>query len=50
MKKLFSEPEIEILNFLCSDQGYDSPTLEGGGVSGGGMPGGEDVDENGMPT
>ena len=29
MKKLFTEPEIEILSFLC-DNGYDSYTKPGG--------------------
>ena len=32
MKKVFTEPEIEILNFLCN-QGIDSANLGGGGVS-----------------
>ncbi len=48
MKKIFSEPEIEILNFLC-DQGFDSETTSGPGLPGGAVPGG-DVDENGMPV
>lgn len=39
MKKIFSEPEIEILNFLCSD-GFDSENT-GGGVVGGGDGDGE---------
>ena len=47
MKKLFSEPEIEILNFLC-DQGFDSENTSGPGLPGG-VTGG-DVVENGMPV
>lgn len=32
MKKLFTEPEIEILAFLCEQPGADSFELGGGGV------------------
>ncbi len=39
MKKLFVEPEIEILNFLC-DQGVDSPSTspDEDGTEGGLLP------------
>ena len=29
MKKLFTEPDIEILSFLCNAPGVDSETLPG---------------------
>ena len=36
MKKLFTEPEIEILSFLCDEApGVDSVTTGGSGVGGG---------------
>ena len=34
MKKLFTEPEIEILSFLCNGE-YDSLTPGGTGADGG---------------
>lgn len=41
MKKLFTEPEVEILTFLCDEApGFDSVTTGGDGV-GGGEGGGE---------
>ncbi len=38
MKKLFTEPEIEILSFLCDQPGADSFDLNGGEVDGGDLP------------
>lgn len=38
MKKIFTEPEIEILSFLCND-GADSYTTGGSGASGGALDG-----------
>jgi len=42
MKKLFTEPEIEILSFLCNDEiagASDEGNLGGTGESGGDFPG-----------
>ena len=44
MKKLFTEPEIEIISFLCDEApGVDSFTVgsSGGGVGGGNTDSGE---------
>lgn len=39
MKKLFTEPEIEILSFLCDElPGADSVTVGGEGEDGGELP------------
>ncbi len=35
MKKLFAEPEIEILTFLCDGGAVDSVTTGGDGIGGG---------------
>ncbi len=43
MKKLFTEPEVEILKFLCDEGNAASPDIGPVGGGGSGTPGDDDI-------